>query len=39
LHCRDDLSCPGLANVTATFVNLLGFEAPDFWEPTLITTD
>jgi 2,3-bisphosphoglycerate-independent phosphoglycerate mutase len=26
----------GLANVTATFLNLLGFEAPDFYEPTLL---
>jgi 2,3-bisphosphoglycerate-independent phosphoglycerate mutase len=26
----------GLANVTATFLNLLGFEAPDFYQPTLI---
>ena len=26
----------GLANVTATFLNLLGFEAPAFYEPSLI---
>ena len=26
----------GLANVTATFINLLGFQAPDFYEETLI---
>lgn len=26
----------GLANVTATFLNLLGFEAPDFYQPSLI---
>ena len=26
----------GLTNVTATFLNLLGFEAPDFYEPSLI---
>jgi len=29
-------SVAGLANVTATFLNLLGFEAPDFYEPSLI---
>ena len=27
---------PGLANVTATLLNLLGYEAPDDWEPSLI---
>ncbi len=26
LHCRGDLPGAGLANVTATFLNLLGFE-------------
>ena len=26
----------GLANVTATFLNLLGYEAPSFYEPSLI---
>lgn len=36
---RYDLPNAGLANVTATFLNLLGLEAPDFYEPTLITTD
>jgi 2,3-bisphosphoglycerate-independent phosphoglycerate mutase len=33
---RDDLPDAGLANVTATFVNLLGFAAPDEWEPGLV---
>jgi len=33
---RDDASKGGLANITATFMNLLGFEAPDFYEKTLI---
>lgn len=27
---------PGLTNVTATFLNLLGFESPDFYEKSLI---
>ncbi len=27
---------PGITNVTATFLNLLGFEAPDFYEKSLI---
>jgi 2,3-bisphosphoglycerate-independent phosphoglycerate mutase len=26
----------GLANVTATFLNLLGFVAPPFYEPSLL---
>ncbi|KAL4435450.1 hypothetical protein ABPG77_006212 [Micractinium sp. CCAP 211/92] len=38
VHFRGDLPGAGLANVTATFLNLLGFEAPNFYEPTLITT-
>ncbi|KAI7842857.1 hypothetical protein COHA_003475 [Chlorella ohadii] len=38
VHFRDDLPQAGLANVTATFLNLLGFQAPDFYKPTLITT-
>jgi 2,3-bisphosphoglycerate-independent phosphoglycerate mutase len=37
LCCRDDLPQAGLANVTATFLNLLGLQAPDFYRPTLIT--
>jgi uncharacterized membrane protein len=27
----------GLANVTATYVNLLGYEAPSCWVPSLLT--
>ncbi len=37
--CREDLPGAGLTNVTATYINMLGFEAPDFYEPSLITTD
>ncbi|GET93775.1 2,3-bisphosphoglycerate-independent phosphoglycerate mutase [Leishmania tarentolae] len=33
---RTDLPAAGLANVTATFINLLGFEAPEDYEPSLI---
>jgi 2,3-bisphosphoglycerate-independent phosphoglycerate mutase len=33
---RSDLPAAGLANVTATFLNLLGFEAPEDYEPSLI---
>eukprot|EP00252_Welwitschia_mirabilis_P006071 TRINITY_DN1676_c0_g1_i1.p1 TRINITY_DN1676_c0_g1~~TRINITY_DN1676_c0_g1_i1.p1 ORF type:complete len:591 (+),score=127.44 TRINITY_DN1676_c0_g1_i1:240-1775(+) len=33
---RSDLKEPGLANVAATMINLLGFEAPPDYEPTLI---
>ncbi|KAH9308933.1 hypothetical protein KI387_036844, partial [Taxus chinensis] len=33
---RNDLKQPGLANVAATMMNLLGFEAPSDYEPTLI---
>uniref|UniRef100_A0A0D6R7Z3 phosphoglycerate mutase (2,3-diphosphoglycerate-independent) n=1 Tax=Araucaria cunninghamii TaxID=56994 RepID=A0A0D6R7Z3_ARACU len=33
---RNDLKQPGLANVAATLMNLLGFEAPSDYEPTLI---
>lgn len=39
VHFREDLPEAGLTNVTATFINLLGFEAPEFYEPTLIETD
>ncbi len=28
---------PGLSNVAATICNLLGFEAPDFYDPSLVT--
>ena len=27
---------PGIANITATVLNLLGFQAPDFYEPSLL---
>ena len=33
---RDDLPDAGLANVTATYVNLMGFQAPAEMEPSLI---
>lgn len=33
---RDDLPKAGLANVTATFLNLMGFTAPDIMEPSLL---
>eukprot|EP01086_Lenisia_limosa_P009865 TRINITY_DN33587_c0_g1_i1.p1 TRINITY_DN33587_c0_g1~~TRINITY_DN33587_c0_g1_i1.p1 ORF type:complete len:542 (-),score=185.13 TRINITY_DN33587_c0_g1_i1:10-1446(-) len=33
---REDLPSAGLANVTATFMNLLGFEAPANYEPSLL---
>jgi len=33
---RSDLPDAGLANITATFMNLLGFKEPDFYEPSLI---
>ncbi|OEL21308.1 2,3-bisphosphoglycerate-independent phosphoglycerate mutase [Dichanthelium oligosanthes] len=33
---RTDLPNAGLANVAATVMNLHGFEAPDYYEPTLI---
>lgn len=33
---RRDLEEPGLANVTATFINLLGFEAPEGYEESLL---
>ena len=36
LRLRSDLPNAGLANVTATFINLLGFEAPEEYEPSLI---
>ena len=26
----------GLANITATYVNLLGYEAPECWVPSLL---
>ena len=36
---RQDLPKAGLCNITATFINLLGFNAPADYEPSLITTD
>lgn len=33
---RDDLPNAGLANVTATYINLMGYEAPAEMEPSLI---
>ena len=36
MQFRSDLPKAGLANVTATFMNLMGFEAPADYEPTLI---
>jgi 2,3-bisphosphoglycerate-independent phosphoglycerate mutase len=36
LRFRSDLQQPGLANVASTIINLLGFEAPSDYEPTLI---
>ena len=33
---RNDLPNAGLANVTGVIMNLLGFEAPDFYEPSLL---
>ncbi len=35
---RDDLPEAGLANVTATYLNLMGFEAPGIMQPSLLTT-
>ncbi len=31
-----EVEAPGLANVAATVVNMLGFDAPDMWEKSLI---
>ena len=33
---RTDIATPGLANVAATFLHLLGFAAPEYYEPSLI---
>ncbi|KAI8476721.1 MAG: phosphoglycerate mutase [Monoraphidium minutum] len=35
---RTDLPDAGLANITATYINLLGFQAPENYKPSLITT-
>jgi 2,3-bisphosphoglycerate-independent phosphoglycerate mutase len=36
LRLRRDLPTPGLANIAATVMNLLGFEAPAGYEPSLL---
>ena len=36
LPCRTDLPSAGLANITATTINLLGYEAPSFYEASLV---
>ncbi len=36
VRLRKDLAVPGLANVAATVLNLLGFQAPEGYEPTLL---
>jgi len=33
---RQDLTAPGLSNSAATILNLLGFEAPEDYDPSLI---
>lgn len=35
---RSDLPNAGLANITATSISLLGYEAPSFYQPSLVTT-
>ena len=37
IRFRDDLPAAGLANVTATFLNLMGYAAPACMEPSLLT--
>eukprot|EP00879_Flechtneria_rotunda_P010727 GHRR01011209.1.p3 GENE.GHRR01011209.1~~GHRR01011209.1.p3 ORF type:complete len:121 (+),score=39.15 GHRR01011209.1:247-609(+) len=36
---KDNLPKAGLANLTATYINLLGLQAPDFYQESLITTE
>lgn len=36
---RNDLNAPGLSNVAATILNLLGFEAPEEYDPSLISAE
>jgi 2,3-bisphosphoglycerate-independent phosphoglycerate mutase len=36
---RDNIRNAGLANVAATYMNLMGFEAPYYYEPSLLTFD
>ena len=38
IKLRDDLPKAGLANVTATYINLMGYEAPAEMEPSLIAS-
>jgi 2,3-bisphosphoglycerate-independent phosphoglycerate mutase len=38
-HLRDDIARPSLSNVAATVFNLLGYEAPADYEPSLIQFD
>jgi 2,3-bisphosphoglycerate-independent phosphoglycerate mutase len=33
---RQDLQAPGLSNIAATVLNLLGYEAPADYDPSLI---
>ena len=37
--CRSDLPNAGLANITATTINLLGYAAPSFYEASLLATN
>ena len=39
IHLREDLDIPGLSNVAATLLNLLGFEAPKDYRPGLLAFD
>jgi 2,3-bisphosphoglycerate-independent phosphoglycerate mutase len=36
---RNEISKPGLANVTATILNLLGYQAPEGYEASLVSID
>jgi 2,3-bisphosphoglycerate-independent phosphoglycerate mutase len=38
IRFRDDLPEAGLANVTATYMNLMGYEAPSIMQPSLLTS-
>jgi 2,3-bisphosphoglycerate-independent phosphoglycerate mutase len=35
----DTLPKAGLANITATFINLMGFQAPEAYVPSLLAFD
>lgn len=35
---KDDLPDAGLANITATYINLLGLQSPKLYKDSLITT-